>query len=175
MLGEAFQEVAGQLIPWIALSALLMGFKLFYFDLAFQLGLRTDLQIWAVAGAALLSIVLNLWWIPLLGIMGAVYATVAASALALIVSLMLGRRSFFMPFPTSEVRRIALASFFMAIVLWLAPDGSTWIGLITLSALGAAAYMVAIWYMDVGGIRGGLTNAVRRIVSARRQNDLRFR
>jgi len=161
LLGEAFHQVAGQLMPWIALSAFLRGVKAYYFDLAFQLSLRTDLQIWAMAAAAVVNIALNLWWIPTHGLLGAVYATVAAYALALVISVGLGCKSFSMPFPASELSRIALATLCMAIVLWLVPGGG-WIRLGTMAVLGAAAYTMAVWLMDVGHVRRRLASALRR-------------
>jgi O-antigen/teichoic acid export membrane protein len=167
MLGEAFKQVAGQLMPWIALSTFLYGIKAFYFDLAFQLGLRTDLQIWAAAAAAALSIVLNLWWIPIYGLMGAVYATVAAYALALVISLGLGRKVFPLPFPTSELSRVVLVTLFIAVVLLLVPrGGGGWLRLSTMVGLGAAAYITAIWFADVGQVRRHLAFTLRQLVSA---------
>jgi Na+-driven multidrug efflux pump len=48
-----------------------------------------------VAGsAALLNLILNFWWIPIWGIVGSAYATFAAYFLALVLSVILGRRIF---------------------------------------------------------------------------------
>jgi O-antigen/teichoic acid export membrane protein len=166
VLGEAFRQVAGQLMPWVALSTFVMGAKAFYSDLAFQLGLRTKLQIWAVAAAAMLNVFLNLWWIPIYGVMGAVWATCAAYTLALVTSLELGRKVFPLPFPISEFGRIALATLLMAIVLLLVPRASDgWIGLGIMVGLGAAAYMAAIWFVNVGQVRRHVALALRQLVS----------
>jgi O-antigen/teichoic acid export membrane protein len=171
LLGEAFQQVAGQLMPWIALSAFLRGVKAYYFDLAFQLSLRTDLQIWAVAAAAVVNIAFNMWWIPTHGLLGAAYATVAAHALALVISAGLGSKIFSIPFPASELSRIALATLCMAIVLWLVPGGG-WIRLGTMVVSGVTAYTMAVWLMDVGHVRRRLAFALRRFrsTSERKEN-----
>jgi O-antigen/teichoic acid export membrane protein len=165
LLGEAFQRVAGQLMPWIALSTFLRGVKAYYFDLAFQLGLRTDLQIWAVAVAAVVNVGLNLWWIPTYGLFGAVYATVAAYALALVISVWLSGKTFSMPFPAWELSRIALATLCMAAVLWLVPGGG-WIKLGTMAVAGVVVYTVAVWLMDVGHVRCHLASALCHFRSA---------
>lgn len=130
VLGEAFRGAGGQLIPWVAMSTFVMGAKAFYFDLAFQLGMRTKFQIWAAAAAALLNVVLGLWWIPTYGLMGAVWATCAAYTLASIISLGLGRKVFPLPFPVWDLFRIGLAVILMAtVVLLISPDRNSWIGL----------------------------------------------
>jgi len=163
MLGDAFQQIAGQVMPWVALSTFLMGIKAFYFDLAFQLGLRTSLQIWAVAVAAVTGTVLNLWWIPAFGIMGAVYATSTAYALALMVSLGLGRRFFSLPLPVSELGRIVLAALLMVVVLLVVPvGGDSWIRLGTKIGLAAVVYVVGIWFADVGQVRRRLPPTLRQ-------------
>jgi O-antigen/teichoic acid export membrane protein len=118
VLGEAFRGAGGQLIPWAAMSTLVMGAEAYYFDLAFQLGLRTKSQIWPVAAAALLNVVLALWWIPIYGLIGAVWATFAAYTLASIISVGLGRG--FQPFRPDLVR-IGLATLLMATVLLTSP------------------------------------------------------
>jgi O-antigen/teichoic acid export membrane protein len=165
MLGEDFRQVAGQLMPWVALSAFVMGAKAFYFDLAFQLGLRTKLQIWPVAAAAVLNVVLNLWWIPIYGVMGAVWATCAAYALALVISAGLGRKVFPLPFPASDLGRIALATFPMAIAMLLASRTSDgWVELALMVGLGAAVYVAAIWFADVGQFRRYVAFAWRSVV-----------
>jgi len=154
VLGEAFREVGGRLIPWVAMSTFVMGAKAFYFDLAFQLGLRTKLQIWTVAVEAALSVVLGLWWIPVYGVMGAVWATCVAYTLASVVSLGLGRKVFPLPFPAWDLVRIGLATLLMAMVLALAhrvSDG--WIAFGAMVGLSGIVYGVAIWLMDVDHIR----------------------
>lgn len=110
----------------------------------------------------MVSIVLKLWWIPIYGLMGAVYATVAAHALALAISLELGVKTFSMPFPASGLSRIVLATLLMVVVLSLVPDGNSWIRLGTMVVLGAAAYITAVWLMDVGHVRRRLASALRR-------------
>ena len=122
VLGKAFRETAVALIPWIAFGAFLSCMRAYYLDLAFQLSQHTVGQIWVALGAAAVNFGLNLWWIPRLGLIGAAYATVVAYAVALSISLFLGRRLFSMPFPTKEAAKVVLAAVGMAVVLWLLRD-----------------------------------------------------
>ncbi|MEM7798001.1 MAG: polysaccharide biosynthesis C-terminal domain-containing protein, partial [Chloroflexota bacterium] len=121
MVGSRFQEMTVTIIPFIAFAAFLAGIKAFYFDLAFQLGLRTGLQIWPVVAGALLNIGLNIWWIPTIGLMGAVYATVAAVAVSLAISIWLGRGIFELPFPVRQFAQILCATMVMGVVIYFIP------------------------------------------------------
>lgn len=118
MLGETFREQAVLLLPIIALAALIGGIKSYYFDLAFQLGRWTLGQVWVLGIAALVNIILNFWWIPLYGLQGAAYATVAAYGVGLILSAVWGRRIFVMPFPWQSFLGIVGACVIMVFVLW---------------------------------------------------------
>ena len=121
LLSKAFQPVVESLLPTIALSAFLMGIKAFYFDLAFQIGERTGLQIWAVVVGGAVGLVLNMIWIPAHGIPGAAYAAVMANASAMIVSALLGRSVYRLSFPWFDLGRIALAAGFMWLLLTCDP------------------------------------------------------
>lgn len=119
MLGAEFREDAARIIPWIALAILLSGMRAFHFDLAFQLGRQTIGQVWVVGAAAVLNIILNLWWIPAFGLMGAAYATAAAYLLAILMSAAIGRKVFQVPVPFRDLIKIALASSIMALLVWI--------------------------------------------------------
>lgn len=153
-LGEAFRQVAYKNIPWIAMATFFMGAKAFYADLSFQFGLRSDLQIWPVAAAALLNILLNLWWIPISGVVGAAKATCVAYLFAMVLSIVMGRRLFMLPFPLSEIFQISSATFVMAVILVLIPKVfPDWGQLAIMLCVGVSVYMMLVWIMDVAEIR----------------------
>jgi len=158
LLGVSFRQDALNLIPLVAISTFFMGARTFYADLAFQIGMRTDLQIWCVAAGALLNVVLNLCWIPVYGLMGAVWATCAAYTLALILSLIIGRKVFRLPFPASDFLRILISTLVMAVGLLAVPrrDGDlNTLG--TLFVLSVGLYTLMIWLTNVGRVRRHLT------------------
>ncbi len=153
-LGEAFRNVAYENIPWIAMATFFMGAKAFYADLSFQFGLRSDLQIWPVAAAALLNVLLNIWWIPVSGVVGAAKATCAAYLFALVLSMVMGRRLFMLPFPLLEIFRVLSATFGMAMILILMPKVSRdWGQLAVMLCVGVGVYILLVWIMDVAQIR----------------------
>jgi len=156
LLGASFREDAARLLPWVALAILLAGVRAYYFDLAFQLGRHTLVQVWVVGAAALLNIFLNLWWIPYYGLMGAAYATFAAYLLAFLLSAILGKQVFSMPVPYFNGLKIALASLLMGLPLWLSLK---YLGLYALAAqvlVGGMVYFVLLCLLNVGGYRTGL-------------------
>jgi O-antigen/teichoic acid export membrane protein len=165
VLGGSFQHMAGRLIPWVALSTLFLGVRMFYFDLAFQLGMRTNLQIWTVGVGAGLSVVLNLWLIPHYGVIGAVWATCFAYFVSLLISQQLGRKVFSMPFEVKEFIRISLATLIMVLSIILESKiVSGWLGLFIMVISGSLVYISVLWILDIGQIRQVTSSIFSRII-----------
>lgn len=164
-LGPEFRGYAADLMPWVIFGALLAGIKSYYFDLSFQLGRRTIMQVWVTLAAAVLNVALNFWWIPFFGIMGAAYSTVAAFALSLVMSWGLGRRVFPLLFPTGDFFKIALATAVMIFVLAPFRDlYGNWI-LAGQLFMGSLIFGAMACFLDVGGIRSKsfqIFNEIRR-------------
>lgn len=139
VVGADFTQAAAAVIPLIALAALLAGIKAYFVDLGFQLGGHTRLQAWVMLVAAGLNIVLNVLLIPRFGIAGAVWSTVAVYLIALLLSLILVRRSFQLPSLRLEHAWPAVATAAMAVLLWLLPVPD---GLLSLLAIVLAAALL---------------------------------
>jgi O-antigen/teichoic acid export membrane protein len=165
LVGQAFRADATALIPIIALAALLNGLKEYHLDLAFQLGRQTMWQLWITLSVAAVNVVLNLWWIPVFGIMGAAYATLVAFALGMLLSWRLGRRVFRIPWPGGDSVKIALATVGMGGAIWLVVDGRGVVPLVGQVLCGVATYGALCWLLDVGGARRKLPLKVARSVS----------
>lgn len=113
LVGAEFESAARVIIPGIAAAALIAGLKAFYLDLAFQLRGNTIVQVWVLLATALLNIGLNVLFIPVWGIIGAVYATVIAHAVAILLSWALGRSALRLPLPGKGSLPIFLATLLM--------------------------------------------------------------
>lgn len=122
MLGQRFRQPAVTIIPYIALATLLAGIRAYHFDLAFQLGKYTIAQIWVTGSAAIVNVLLNLVWIPRWGILGAAWATIAAYVVALLLSILLGRRVFPVPVNWKGVAQVFIATLGMCGVWYLMPS-----------------------------------------------------
>jgi O-antigen/teichoic acid export membrane protein len=144
IVGPEFRAAAAVIIPLIALAALIAGFKAYHVDVGVQLGRRTGQQAWVMLLAALLNIGLNLWWIPLAGILGAVYATITAYLVALVASWLLVRGTFPVPAPPADSWRVFVATLLMVLMLQLFPAAESLLLLGLQAAAGGLAYGVAL-------------------------------
>ncbi len=148
LIGSDFESAAVMIIPGIAAAALLFGLKAFYFDLAFQLSGNTIKQVWVLIVTALLNIGLNLWLIPAVGILGAVYSTVAAQIIAILLSWWLGRGSLQVPLPDATTLPIVFATGVMLAVLLLTRGWTGPLQLLGQVAIGVAVFFAALLLVD---------------------------
>lgn len=144
MVGDAFVQATTVTLPWIAIAAFIGGFKSFYLDLAFQLGRDTMKQLWIMLATVILNVGLNLWWIPTLGLIGAVYSTVIAYLFAALLAWRLGRKVFILPAPRREVLGIVVAAGLMALGLIMVRDLRGVAGLALQVVTGGLIYVLAI-------------------------------
>ncbi|MCU0558696.1 MAG: lipopolysaccharide biosynthesis protein [Desulfobacterales bacterium] len=158
VLGEGFREPAAAVIPWIVLATYLRGIKAYYFDLVFQIGLRTDLQLLCSLPAAAANVALNLALIARFGIMGAAYAAVLSQAIALVISAWVGRRVMRLRLPARDCFKILLAGGLMILAIAWVPGGSHLGGLVFKFALGSVIYLGMAWGLRVGLLRNVLQN-----------------
>lgn len=153
LLGEGFREAAAEILPWIAATAFLAGFKAHYLDHAFHLGRRTDLLLYTLVPSAAFNIGLNLILIPRFGVIGAAVATLASYVLATVLSLLLGRRVHAVPLPSVPALKTALACLPMVPVLLLPSDGGgPWLLLVALAGA-ALLYGLAAVMLDLANLR----------------------
>lgn len=147
VVAPEFTAAAAQVIPWIAVAALLAGIKAYFVDVGFQLQGDTRLQAWVMLAAAALNVGLNLILIPRFGLMGAVWSTVAVYVLALLLSVWLVRSSFRMPRLTPQLLKPVVATALMAALLALLPTPDSVPGLLLVIAVAAALYALTLALM----------------------------
>src|SRR5262249_27244001 len=86
LVGEQFRAASMRILPVVAVAALLSGLKAYYFDLSYQLGGRTSVQVWTSGAAALTNVLLNVLLIPRYGSIGAAWSTLIAYLVGCIFS-----------------------------------------------------------------------------------------
>ena len=160
-LGEQFQQTAENLMPWVAAAAFIAGMKSFYFDLAFQLGKYTIGQVKILLVAALVNVILNFLLIPEYSVMGAIYATIAAYMVGLILSIILGRRWLKLPVPGLEFLKILVATVLMGLAAWPFRTQVDIVSLIIAISAGVGVYLTTIFLLNVGGLRGLIITNIR--------------
>jgi O-antigen/teichoic acid export membrane protein len=144
-IGQAYSKDASIIIPLVAIGGLFIGFKNYYLDLAFQLGNKTYLQIWAVAFSAIVNILLNIFWIPKYGIIGAVYSTLACYIVSIAFSYKMSQRSFEMPMPFMKIIKIIISAVVMSMFIFiLKPYFVDIYGFIVLVLAGGGIYVCCL-------------------------------
>ena len=108
-LGKSFHVEASRLLLVISLSAVFGSLKLYYFDLSFQLGKQTMIQVWINLIVAILNIIINVSIIPYFGMIAAAYSTLLSYVVGSILALIVGRRVIVLPFPLADLAKVALA------------------------------------------------------------------
>lgn len=163
-LGTHFQQGAVEIIPWVALGTLFAGIKGFYFDIAFQLANRTSRQILVVAMPAVLNILLNLWWIPRMGMVGAALATFVAYLCALFLSWYLGKREFVMPVLSLDIMKVFLAVGVMILVAMVLVAQYSQSGMRNWGSIAGillGVYSIIVLVLNVCGVRAWLAARLR--------------
>lgn len=156
MIGEEMRAQAAAIMPWIALSGLINGFVLHYVSEAFQLSRRTSLRAWLMVAPALANVALNAILLPWIGLMGAVYATVACYALALVLLGGVGRVLAPLAWPSVDFLKVGGACATMAIVVRLLPAPGGLAELVLKASIGAVTYAAAALIFDAAGARSAL-------------------
>ena len=153
LIDKKYQESVIFLLPWITLAVFAMGLQATYFDIAFQLGryLRTVVKIGIVI--ALVNFALNYWLIPTMNLHGAAIATLSSFALGSILSAILGRKHFALPFPVKDFLKIFVSSLVMGFCLWWLKDLRGWGWLIIQLAVGISSYLVMIITFNILEVR----------------------
>ena len=105
---------------------------------------------------ALANLALNALRLPRIGLMGAVYSTVACYALALVLLAVVGRRLAPLAWPWLDFLRIAGACAAMAIAVRLMPAPGGFLELFLKAGVGAATYVMAALVFDAAGARSAL-------------------
>lgn len=163
IIGAEFRLAAAELLPLVAGAAVLAGMKAYYFDLSFQLGRSTIMQVWVSGATAIVNLLLNILWIPELGAKGAALATLTAYGSGCLLSWRLGGRGVRMPLPLGAWTRIVAASAGMGLVL-LPFTGARGAGALAAQVLtGLLVYAALVLAFNVRGVRPALRAAVRRL------------
>ena len=119
-LGKRFQSGLDA-VPVLLLANLFLG--LFYnFSVWYRLTDRTMTGAWISIFGALLTLLLNIWWVPLMGYMGAAWATLACYIFMSAATWWTGRVLHPVPYPLARMGAfVGLALGMYMVSLWMKP------------------------------------------------------
>ncbi len=153
MIGEELRDQAKLTIPWIAVAGLLNGLIIYYFSESFQLAKKTALRAILMLIPAVFNVILNIVLLPKIGLMGAVYSTVAAYAIAVIIMAIIGRKFVPLPIPYRAIGLTSLACLMMAAVVHILPSWGGLPELILKALVGGIVYIISAVALNAGGAR----------------------
>lgn len=132
------------IIPILAMGSVFLGI---YYNLSiwYKLTNRTMSGAWITLGGALITVLLNIWWIPLFGYNGSAWATLCCYAFMMVTGYQLGQKHYRVPYATKKMIAylvIVLILFFLhkALTYYLP---NLWIG----TAFGALLIGAFVWFI----------------------------
>jgi len=167
ILGPEVRQGAVKIMPLIAFAGVMNGMISYYAQRAFMLSGKTKMFVWAMVPPVVINIGLNIWWLPLYGdITAAVWATVIAYAVGLVIALAIGRRYFPIPIPVKAFLQILFACLVMAgIVRGIPiPQGAPdMVEILIKAAAGILIYGILCFSTDTAGCRSIIQNVYLKL------------
>ena len=156
ILGESVRAEAVKIMPWIAFAGVLNGMISYYAHRAFMLSEKTGMFVWALVPPVILNLALNAIWIPKYGLLGAVYATLIAYGLGLILTLAIGRRYYPLPLPFKTLGKICFACLLMAgsvLIVPISPALPDILEILVKAVIGGTVYGVFSLVLNIANCR----------------------
>ena len=102
------------IIPILAMASIFLGT---YYNLSvwYKITNNTWTGAWITIAGAVITVVLNIWWIPLFGYTGSAWATFICYSFMMIISYVLGQKHYSIPYPWKKLSAYIL----IAVVLYL--------------------------------------------------------
>jgi len=110
-LGEGFQD-AYRVIPWVAWGGFCFGLTQYIYK-PFELKKKTKILVYLVLVAAIVNMILNLFFIPQFSILGAAYSTLISYVIYLLATWVSSRRILIWSFPAKSFVKSLVASLVM--------------------------------------------------------------
>lgn len=166
LLGEGVREAGAQIIPWIVGAGVVNGMISYYIQRAFMLSGNTKMLPLTMIAPMVLNIGLNIYLLPIYGLMGAVYATIISYGLGLILAFAVARRYFPLPLPWEAFLKCGFACAVMAgvvISLPIAQGTNPFVEVIIKGSVGAACYGFVVFAINAADCRNLITALIARL------------
>jgi len=170
LLGQSFRQ-GYIIIPLIVLGTFIFGLTQYFYK-PFELKKKTKTLSLVVVIIAIINIILNFFFIPKFGIIGAAYTTLISYGFYLIITYLISKKIFRWKLPVETIIKSILASIFMCIVLHLIfPEYQANIYYLILKALiGAMSYFIIMLLAKEKNATGGflyISNYLKKIFKNR--------
>jgi O-antigen/teichoic acid export membrane protein len=153
LAGPAYTERVAELLPLAGVAVFVYSMRIHYFAHAQHLANKTWTLLIASGPAVVVNVVMNAVLLPSVGLMGAVWARLAAYLIALGINLWLCQRQMSMPFPVWGVAKASLGTLAMCWLLRVLTFPDNTIGLAGMMLVGTLFYGAIALVFDFGGLR----------------------
>ncbi|WP_343080298.1 lipopolysaccharide biosynthesis protein [Ostreiculturibacter nitratireducens] len=160
-----FQWEVSKHLPLLALAAFLSGVQGCYYDYAFTLARKTDLQLYIMGGLIAVHAAASFGLVWILGPIGASWAALLTAVLGLVTYAYLGNLIRPISLPADEVRTMGLATLVYAPFAILADNMDSIATALLLLTVGGITALVVLYIAGHQGLRivvGRLPGAQRR-------------
>ena len=155
ILGPTIRDEAATLTPLIAFAITVGCFKNFYLDIAFQLVKKTNTILKISITMAIVNLLLNVFLIPIFGVIGAAAATAVAVSFGALLSWWFGRRIHIYSICFWDGMRMLFVFTAVILAMQFAPTseyGNLQKAIISI-AIALISYSLAIFLIDLANIR----------------------
>lgn len=149
-VGEKFWGALG-IVPILMMANVFLGI---YVNLSiwYKLSDKTMMGAWVAIFGALITITLNIWWIPIFGYVGSAWATLICYAFMAIVSYILGQKFYPIPYHVKKISIYLLTAVAMLVVFGLLPTVSVYLQKVMMLAF-IGLYFCIVYYFEKATIR----------------------
>jgi O-antigen/teichoic acid export membrane protein len=131
LIASRFREYAEgiHIVPILAMASVFLGI---YYNLSiwYKLTNKNMVGAYITVGGAVLTVLLNIWWIPDFGYTGAAWATFICYAVMMVASYLQGQKHYAIPYPRKKLLAyLAIAALLYVIHEFIASQlNATWTG-----------------------------------------------
>jgi O-antigen/teichoic acid export membrane protein len=163
VLGGDFREMAGEIMPIVAIAVVFQILTQQYLHASFLLSGRNSFYLINTASIIVANVILCIVLVESHGAIGAAWARLGADITGFVCALVLSRWAFPVPLPLGRLALIMIAGLIMALAV-AALDRQLHIpdlaACIALASSGAAVYAALCWLFDIARIRRRLRHGL---------------
>ncbi|WP_099077858.1 oligosaccharide flippase family protein [Vibrio sp. PID17_43] len=166
-LGDAYLSAGIPLFWILAISAFIFNLRMHYIDHGLQFASRTNILPFILGASLLSNMVMLFFLLPISGVYGAAYASLACNLIALIMSFFFAKKSGHEYRLNNDTIKITIASLCMAFTLYSIQFTFIWptsdtLQILVSIAIGILIFALSAFTMNLMDSRKTLTNKIRK-------------
>lgn len=163
LFGSEFRAETAAILPFVGIALFTAAFRRNYLDLALHLGLRSNRFIHISSIILVTALAVNLWLVSAFGLLGAAYAAILTAWIEVGLTYLFGRSSFKLPFPLSDMFKIAIATSIMVLAVLSLPMEASPLALVVKILVGGLVYAISVFTLNVGSARTMVSRKLNRV------------